>query len=206
MTVGSATEWVTAVLALLALGAGVWAGITASRALRLEQHRQRLADMKDDAAQASLVAAWVQGQDSRRFEAVLRNGSNLPIYGVRVVYRSRETPDLGEATLEREALGPGDLPLPYPDGWQSTVPGDRINWAGDLSPTVSFRDAAGIAWHRDERGALKMVRGHGSTDWFARHGQELSGDSLGTMCGRCASTKSTDDQLAGVYDIGRVEA
>lgn len=161
---GSVPDWANAGASAAALGGAVWAARIAGRALGLERRRQTLAEERDEAAQASAVAVWVTDPSTRTWSAVLRNGSQLPVYDVEVTFQPsvRTDDDLGIATARIHTVGPGDVDIPYPQQFQWPGGNPTTNLVDDLRLSLTFTDAAGVPWSRDENGRLECIRGHDS--------------------------------------------
>lgn len=183
---GSWAEWVTAVVAGLALGAAFWAGRAAwaqnqatLELLEVERQREdrasdlerKRAEAEERAQQADLVAcwtAWANVEPSKKaFVAQIHNQSALPIYDVGVVFIA---PD-GERFSSGEPIGvmpPGAHLDQVPDALRSLVyhVDDRRTAAHrfsrremirELRAEISFRDTAGRKWLRGADGILRLL-------------------------------------------------
>ena len=174
---GSFPDWVAAVATLAAFCAAVVAGKLAHDALKIEQGRDR--DRQEEArkAQASLVAAWVDGEpsvlddgsgDLLRYKVVIRNHSQLPVTSVciRLVHErvgaERATHTYVGTSIDINTLPPGDLNNRYISvrpvelSRASSIRDDEIEDASERLE-VGFRDATGALWRRTPRGRLLQV-------------------------------------------------
>lgn len=146
---GDVPTWVGAITTLGAL-------IAAGMVLRVEMRRDR--DAAEDRArseQAMFCAAW-PGLTARGGHVVFfRNGSQLPVYDVRITIRNEEGRVLEVGDTER-IQPPGERTY----GWPNEVfdvdeLGDRIRDNREQwFPECSFTDAAGRVWFRDWKGTL----------------------------------------------------
>jgi hypothetical protein len=133
---GSVAEWAAALGTIAAFGATV-------ALLRQDVEARRRDVAERERRQASLVSCWLGEPD--RFgvptEVFVQNASDEPIYHVYV-------------------MGYGDLPE-----WDVVGPRQQVHgpWRPDLEkmstrsrrPRLSFADAAGLRWQRDEDGILR---------------------------------------------------
>jgi hypothetical protein len=161
---GDVPTWIAAVATVLALVAAGFAAWASWNVLKRETQRDADRDDAERRQQANLVAAWhgvvphpVQ-RGAGLYRPVVRNGSELPIYQVGVEVVVEGSTGIVHMT---EVLGPGQ--------WFVTQSG-HFNFADHpteklrlhaSSPgfqvAVSFSDAAGIAWRRDENGQLEQI-------------------------------------------------
>jgi hypothetical protein len=164
---GDLSSWVTALVTAAAFGAAIYAGRKAAGLLRVETERDRKREDDERRGQASLVAAWrgvvpaypnVPANNDGTFGPVVRNGSELPIYQVNVEILS-PGPMTGELVFIYEVLPPGQWFVHVQDrGFYKTR---QVTFHSELKNVpeyqvaVSFRDAAGAIWRRDEHGILK---------------------------------------------------
>lgn len=171
LSVADAPDWITAAATVVALGAALWAGFTATKLYNIE--RKRDAD-RDDAAerqQADLVAAWVSWTDqpnvamtlpddrTSRANLALQNASPVPVYDVEVEYSEGEEAlgsqkfhvlsPTGPAPHHREikSVGVGDL-LARPRARDARV---------DIRVAIAFTDARGARWARTAHGQLAKI-------------------------------------------------
>lgn len=172
MDSGNAAEWANAVVTAFALGAAGWAALSTHRTLKVERERDQRQVEAERAAQASLVAAWIEEKRGTS-SCVVVNNSKLPVFNAAVRFHSAERPD-DQPSKEFAVLPPGRQEVSYPDEWR--VPTEQDPYSGETSSaegvtnlyaSVMFTDTAGAAWLRTERGQLSLVRGH-DADWFAR--------------------------------------
>lgn len=161
---GDAPAWITASVALAALVAAGWAGHSAAALLRVERQREdrteRLESERRESAaraeQADRVAAW---NDRGRF--VVLNGSNLPIWDVKLTTVHPESTDAFREHVPLIAPGGFRLPfVPAEDPWGAVLPVEDILEALDapgMRVEIQFRDAAGRTWRRDGDGMLTSI-------------------------------------------------
>jgi len=164
---GDLSSWVTALVTAAALGAAIYAGRHAAKLLRIETERDREREDNERRGQASLVAAWrgvvplfpnVPANNDGTYGPVVRNGSELPIYQVQV-----EILPIGQTTGTHvfifEVLPPGQWFVHTRDGGIYTTRPVTLDPELKKDPeyqvAVSFRDAAGATWRRDQYGILQ---------------------------------------------------
>lgn len=170
MQPGDAAEWANVGVTALALFAAGWAALATHRALQLERKRDQRAQEADWSAQAALVAAWPTGVaeqdgDASTWRAVIKNNSGVPVYGVVLTYTG-----LGDGQVTTHEVGlvpPGTQEVGYPREWTANWPDNRGNahtmvTMPVVGVNITFTDAAGFVWQRNERGELSLVRGHES--------------------------------------------
>ena len=169
MDFGSVADWVNAVGTLGAFGAALFAGIVAVRSYRTQQRsidRQLAAQTEDQSrraqgerqSQASKIAVWVN-RGRHRWTVHAANTSGLPVYRLTVRISGEEPPF--SVAIER---GTQD-PIPADTAHKLTnalrVVLDERNALhmepNKLHVAITFTDAAGIRWRRDERGKLDEV-------------------------------------------------
>jgi hypothetical protein len=163
---GDAPTWLGVLLALAA-------GVVAYAVYRIESGRDRdtaarVAALEDERnrTQANQVCAWytdvpddrfsVMGPDGRRWGALVRNASDLPVFDVRVTYHhkadwlSEPSKKLGFSTALVVPPGePAFLEAPS----SIYIDGKRATYVVGLT----FRDAAGRLWLREVDGELTFV-------------------------------------------------
>jgi len=143
---------------VLKLQAEELSGSLAERKRAEEDHRR---------AQASKVAAWFTHQDlhgagafQRRWGALIRNDSDLPILAVRAFFHVIHKQPGGDGEPIQRG-GPGErvrLIPPHQDKLVD-IPEQVARMGGKLTAdfwavSIEFTDAAGNEWERDPRGAL----------------------------------------------------
>lgn len=168
--------WLEAGATLAAVGAAIVAGFYAARAFGLEFAREERWEDQQQAAQASLVAAWPTlphfrslGGERRihAVEGLVRNASELPVRDVRIVFyvtwrdsesgQHKDVEALGEAHLSylgpnQEAQKFGYFALDQKGGGK-TLPAP-MDESVELNVETFFRDSAGVGWFRDLDGRL----------------------------------------------------
>lgn len=168
--------WIEAGATVAAVGAAIVAGFYAARAFGLERQRESRWEDGQRSAQASLVAAWPDGdpwvhEAGREFRiyggaALMRNASPLPVSNLRIefwlVNMHDELPPTHLATTHLSYLPPREEPVrievtlgrPPKNG---IVVGEETSFSLQLALEVTFRDAAGVTWRRDLTGRLTTV-------------------------------------------------
>lgn len=156
---GDIPTWVSAGGAVTAVLFAAVAAIAAGRTYRIEsaRHEHALAEQRQHAAsrrraQAALVSAWWEGQ-ARSPGVYIRNASEVPVYQGHLTVVSRR--DAGVASkLDIPVLPPMSEPefRKVPKEFAQAVPqrddGDMVR------VRLTFTDAAGVRWLRDEYGRL----------------------------------------------------
>lgn len=161
-------DWITAVATALALGAAVWAGLTARKLYDIERKREASRDLADERQQAELVASWVSwtnqpdvtltlpdGRASRAHLA-MQNASPVPVYDIEVEYSEGEE-SLGSQRFH--ALSPTG-PTPHHREIKSAAVGEFLarprsaDARVDIRVAISFTDARGTRWARTAAGQL----------------------------------------------------
>ncbi|USX56215.1 hypothetical protein [Lentzea sp. HUAS12] len=154
---GNVPSWASAFVSLLALCSAVFAATQAWRALKIQQAGDRRAEAElrkrldeEQRAQAAKVSAWVSMvRDSTTDTAIanVRNASELPVYDLtaQICLDGRMV-----ETLDAGVLPPNSEPLRRP----LTSSGRSVDRWG---VTLTFRDSAGLSWHRGQDGALTKV-------------------------------------------------
>ena len=161
-------SWVTAAATLFALGAAVWAGVTAKRLYDIERQREVDRAELQERGQADQFASWVSWsvqpqvamvlpEGLRSPSLALRNGAPVPVYDVVITY-FEDLQTLGEQTFpvisptgdvahyrQIKCLGVEEVLLRPRD------PETRL----DLRVALTFTDALGVRWTRDRSGKLE---------------------------------------------------
>ncbi|WP_154793049.1 hypothetical protein [Occultella kanbiaonis] len=169
------TEWVTAVAAIGALAAAIWAGITARDLYRVETDRDQRSEDDRRRAQATQVAAWIvieleaDADTPRGVGVVVHNSSDSVIYDVEIETSAKNgrTPK----PIRMELLPPGDYYLrekhAHPRGWAFARSTEEVldatlrpvTTSRDLRvQSLTFRDSADLRWRRTRNGELVGVR------------------------------------------------
>jgi hypothetical protein len=163
---GSVAEWVSAVAALGALGAAVYAGIAAWRLYRIESARDGAADAERRQLQARQVSAWVAvavEEESVRSSGIeIINGSSAPVYDLAIQVNG-ET-GAAQHPLTLTVLPPGRFFAAKDPTYHWTFPDPAEAIGLSLRPVakstkwrvehLKFRDSANVHWTRDADGVL----------------------------------------------------
>jgi hypothetical protein len=150
------------VISLVSAVVAIFVACLAFRSNQDEQRRRRR-------EQASLVSGWVARHDgAAEWQARIRNKSALPVYNVRTVFHEMEklpdAPNAGFGWRDAGSAVPApresticilppemdrDVPVPEKFKWLYDNPTDRT-----CVVSISFTDAAGRYWERNEHGIL----------------------------------------------------
>ncbi|WP_232549591.1 hypothetical protein [Propioniciclava soli] len=163
----SVTDWITAITAILALVAATVAGRTAGRLYRIESDRDSAMALRAEREQASGVNAWcvvTNTEANRRDGLLVSNASDSPVYDVEVISCG---PGGGQQfPLTLFVLPPGHYVALEEASFHWTFPQAAADVDGSIRPVtkhktwrvvrLSFTDAHGIAWVRDDHGRLSQ--------------------------------------------------
>lgn len=164
-------EWVSAVAALCALGAAVWAGLQAKRLYQVEADRDRQAADDREAADARRVNAWVAAhvrpgdEDYFRPGLSLANAGSAPIFDIEV--ESNQQNGRSQHPMTLRVLPPGEYFVGASKDqfhWQYLEPASAFD--GHLRPItrqqhwrvtmLTFTDSGGVRWQRTDAGLRKL--------------------------------------------------
>ncbi|MGC4758420.1 hypothetical protein [Micromonospora trifolii] len=168
---GDLPTWLSAVSAMAALAAALWAGRAAWRVVSVERERDEERLRLDARAQADLVAAWpslvlsepTDQESPIRWGVAVRNGSALPVHQVQVTHVPISPHGQVEQTVVFELVPPGDFLVTGHELYRrpdSVVPRPfpaelRGRW---YIVELRFTDMSGRRWHRDRHGNLVRVQ------------------------------------------------
>lgn len=172
---GSLAEWASALAAIGALIAAVWAARTSGRLFRVETQRDVQNWRREEAEQASRIAAWCvihlkpsSGLD-REDGLLIHNSSDAPVFDVEIhsIYAPKQTDEPKEqAPLRLTLLPPGDYVSTTHPKFHWTFPEESSNMTGAIRPvtkndkwkvtSITFVDASGIQWVRTGGDLQKM--------------------------------------------------
>jgi maltose-binding protein MalE len=152
---GDFAGWVQAVGSLLALGFAAAAVVATRRTHRIESERDRVSAQARDAqaafvrrAQAALVSAWWGANSDGTWGAYVRNASETPIYQV---YLTVVDADDGSDDYKSHYLL-------VPPGEVSFCEIGTANASAARRVKLSFTDAAGARWQRNQYGQLAELQ------------------------------------------------
>ncbi len=164
----SVTDWITAVTAVLALLAAVWAGTTARRLHGIESDRDRRTREAAVREQARNINAWCVVTDPagrRRDGLLVSNTSDSPVYAVEV--RSQDRNERVQFPLTLTLLPPGDFVVVEDATYHWTFPESVESMGVAIRPVtkheywrvteVTFADSSGVTWRRDRDGQLTQL-------------------------------------------------
>jgi arabinogalactan oligomer/maltooligosaccharide transport system substrate-binding protein len=166
---GDVPTWFASGSSLLALLFAAAAVIAARRTFRIELERDQVnaaARAAQDAyfrrGQASRVSTWWGTTDSGSWGAFVRNASDAPVYQAHLTVVNRRD-DTRTAKLDLAVIPPASHPVCHTVPIQATA--EELD---DLRVTLTFTDATGVRWMRDEYGRLTEF-GNELRVWF--HGR-----------------------------------
>lgn len=151
------TDWLSVVVAFLALAAAAWAAWTSHRTSVSQSRQLREAQEHDLRRQAAQIVAWAEtyisddviNDDLRKVLRVsVLNTSRLPVFNVEVSVDGTDFRSL------QTALPPSDqglIEIPFPEH------DDRELWEVRVARMV-FTDAEGNRWRRDAAGLTLLAR------------------------------------------------
>lgn len=179
---GSVADWVAGISTFAAFGAAVIAARYAAGAFHLERQREERWVETQQAAQASLVAAWPDNKmvdfvtdGPGRIKKVLgkrtqhgvyvRNASDLPVTDAKVIYTVTQVrPDQPSASVDTPQthligrVPPADEPRFYPIvPLTARLTGMHEQHKVTIDVEITFTDSTGIRWRREPRGQLSEV-------------------------------------------------
>ena len=175
---GDVPTWATAVAAIVALIFAAKAASVTKQLYKVEFERDNRAnderrerDLDRERDQAGRVSAWfgwrdyahaTLGGDPNEYGALLRNASELPVYGAQIAFVAKKeweaTPPPQRLPISvevRDVIAPGEESV--------FVPIDRALLEAEfpdraererVSVTITFTDASGRRWHRGANGQL----------------------------------------------------
>ena len=167
-------DWISALAALGALVAAVWAAKVSKRLYQIEADRGLVASERDEKEQASAIAAWclsfTDDSDAETKRGLqIHNSSDAPVFdiSVRSTYASSKN-GAAEAVraLELSILPPGDYTVRRHPVYQWDFPEERSVEGRSVRPVMNnpkwaveeirFTDAHGMRWSR-AGGALRKL-------------------------------------------------
>lgn len=161
----SIPDWITAGVAVFALLAAVWAGLTSRSLLKVELARNEESALRTERDQASHLAAWTvfcpELQDGEPRDGVfVKNSSPSAVYNV--VIESNDREGGRRAPLKMSIAPPGDFLIRSNRTYHWAFPISPAEVGSAIRPitkqvdwqvtSVSFTDAQGTHWRRE--GAL----------------------------------------------------
>lgn len=160
---GSLPEWISALGAIGALTAAIWAALTSKKLFQIESGRDERAAERTAREQASHISAWCVAEVNTKQKGILlHNSSTSPVYNVEV-YSTYAASNAGspepQKPFQMGILPPGDFisiasSAPYvwefPDSTETrdepVRPVTRNKaWAVNA---IRFTDAHGLGWER----------------------------------------------------------
>jgi len=169
-TSGSFPDWLEAVATAAALIAAVFAARYAANTFVIEVKRDKARVAAAERAQAESIAVWIEdaladrvGAREQDWKLVLYNASSLPVYSARWSIHGQALDGAERVVGLLPLLTPGrkDVDLDPIDGMRFRYvdeDGDENEthevMGYDFSAALSFRDAAGRVWRRDQAGRL----------------------------------------------------
>lgn len=172
---GSLAEWVSALAALGALFAAVWAAVTSRKLFNIESERDRYSAAREVKKQASGIASWCvkvfRDRESIRSNGILvHNSTESPVYAVEVASTysiSKDSEPIERAVFYMDILPPGDFVTEVDSTYHWTFPDQREDIPGAVRPitknrnwrvvSLKFTDSYGLRWIRDDNGLREIV-------------------------------------------------
>lgn len=164
---GSLPEWISALGAIGALTAAIWAAVTSKRLFEIESSRDQIAAQRIAREQASQISAWCvalldeHGKWAGR-GILIHNSSNAPVYDLEVdstyAAKSTDAPQV-QNTFRMGIVPPGDFVTTASNDFDKwTFPDAREEIPYTVRPVtknkawsvgvVRFTDAHGAPWAR----------------------------------------------------------
>jgi hypothetical protein len=179
-TWGTVPDWLTTGATAGALGAAIWAGVTAKRLYDIEAKRDLVHEEERQSLQAQGVAVWCAAEipsgeeEPRSWGLVLQNTSHGVIYDVSV-RSTRKTWENDKQTVSENAVAALTV-LPPGTYYLAGDTAGKYRWGfakdvgvfqGEIRPitkssqiqvvALSFRDAANRKWTRTKSGELTQM-------------------------------------------------
>jgi arabinogalactan oligomer/maltooligosaccharide transport system substrate-binding protein len=159
---GDVPGWIEAIATFGALVFAAAAAVSTGRILRLESERDRVAsearreqERRMRRAQAALVSAWwgeVEGRPRSVPGVYVRNASEAPIYQAHLTLVAPDDGHSGYWKTQRLVIPPGEAEHIPVDLAGLAIGADFGN--SERRVKLTFTDAAGVRWARDEYGHL----------------------------------------------------
>jgi hypothetical protein len=180
---GDVATWLLMIVSLLAFLAAVAAGYVAYRLLLIESHRDRQAEEErkaraetEKSQQAGKVAGWYGSWEADQpdplgppeyeaWGAILRNGSDLPVFDLRVSFCVDPGTGASWRSGVRWTSSADDLKVLPPGDMRAQIRADirtqelQRTLKPDWLISIEFTDAAGVRWVREPRGGLVPLDG-----------------------------------------------
>lgn len=155
----------SAVAALGALAAAIWAARVSKRLYEIETSRDRGRAQREEKAQASGIAAWCvfikENQPGSQQGLLLHNSSDAPVFDVEVLstYATKQSSEpIPQAPLKLAVLPPGDYVSNADATYKWSFPEERGSIDNAVRPVtknpgwvvteVRFTDSYGTPWTR----------------------------------------------------------
>jgi len=170
VNLGDAPTW-------LAVLSAVYAGIQASRLLRIEQGRDRKTELREVSVQANQVAGWIQPEvfgEIPLFGWVnlkISNPSRQPVYDVEALVSQGQAPLFREKyalippdglinkEFSKDLLSHFSPDLTYESFKYDASAREAAQKVSDnFNLSFSFTDSSGVRWTRDAKGNLEPFR------------------------------------------------
>lgn len=173
---GNLAEWISALTALGALIAAVWAAATSGKLFRIESSRDRTAAEREEKEQASGIASWcvkvIRGKQAESGAAngiQVHNSSDSPVYYVEVFSTysvSKDSAPVQRKPFRMDVLPPGDFVAEEHKTYHWTFPDQKEDVDGVVRPITKntnwrviesrFTDSYGVRWCRNDSGLFKI--------------------------------------------------
>lgn len=172
---GSLAEWVSALAALGALFAAVWAAVTSRKLFNIESERDRYSAAREVKQQASGIASWCvkvfRDKEPKNSNGILvHNSTESPVYAVEIAStysKSKDSEPVERALFYMDVLPPGDFVTEEDPTYHWTFPDQRGDIVGAVRPitknknwrvvSLKFTDSYGLRWIRDDNGLREIT-------------------------------------------------
>jgi len=175
---GNLAEWVSALGAIGALIAAVWAATTSGKLFRIESSRDRTAAERAEKEQASGIASWCvkvlrggDGEPTAGNGVQVHNSTDSPVYYVEVFSTysvSKDSEPVQRKPFRMDILPPGDFVAEEHKTYHWTFPDQKEDVQGLVRPITKnsnwrvielrFTDSYGLRWCRIDGGLWKVPR------------------------------------------------
>ncbi|MGR6092054.1 hypothetical protein ACU4IU_15940 [Brevibacterium sp. CSND-B09] len=173
---GNLAEWVSALGAIGALIAAIWAAATSGKLFRIESSRDKHASERMEKEQASGIASWcvkiiqkADGDSTAANGIQVHNSTDSPVYYVEVwsTYSvSKDSAPVQKKPLRMDVLPPGDFVSEEHKTYHWGFPNQKEDVKGLVRPItknsnwrvieVRFTDSYGVRWARNDVGLWKV--------------------------------------------------
>lgn len=154
----SLTDWLSAVGSLVAAAGALGALVIGVVLLRPQLSDFRSRRSEAEQAQAATITAWSERLAPEGRWLVAHNGSDSPVFDVRLWLITGDPPEHEDAPPQRAPSAARAVLTPH-DELRYLIDANRLKPPPATRPPVevAFRDIAGREWWRDAMGRLKKL-------------------------------------------------